>query len=280
MRRLAKATLLELKLLARDPVTVVFTLALPVIVLYVLGQVFGNKASPTVYRGVGAMNFYVPAYVALAVASMGLVGLPVHLAGYRERGILKRFRASDVPIWSIIGAQVVVTAVAGLASSLIVWGAAVMSYSIEFPKQPLLVVVAFLLAALCFGFVGVLLGALMPNARAAQGAGIILWFVMMMIGGAGPPPEVLGSTLGNFSNLTPLKHVVVLIQDPWLGWGWNMRETMIVSAITAGSAALGFLILRYPQWLSIPRRLTTRVVRGNRGPAPRKSSPRPSAGGV
>ena len=90
MRYLLKSTALELKLLARDPVTVVFTLALPVIVLYVLGQVFGNTAKPNFYRGVGPMNFYVPAYLGLAVASMGLIGLPVHLAGYRERGILKR----------------------------------------------------------------------------------------------------------------------------------------------------------------------------------------------
>jgi ABC-2 type transport system permease protein len=260
MRSLAKATMLELKLLARDPVTVVFTLALPVIVLYVLGQVFGNKANPGVYRGVGAMDFYVPAYIALAVASMGLIGLPVHLAGYRERGILKRFRASDVPIWSIIGAQVVVTAVAGIVSSLIVWGAAILSYNIEFPKQPLLVLAAFVLAVLCFGFIGVLLGALMPNARAAQGAGIILWFVMMMIGGAGPPPEVLGSTLGSVANLIPLKHVVVLIQDAWLGWGWNAKEMVIVTAMIAGSAVLGFLILRYPQWSSMPRLLVVRLV--------------------
>jgi ABC-2 type transport system permease protein len=272
MSRLAKATLLELRLLARDPVTVIFTLALPVIVLYVLGQVFGNTPNPRVYRGVGAMNFYVPAYVALAVASMGLVGLPVHLAGYRERGILKRFRASDVPIWSIVGAQVVVTVLAGLLASLIVWMAAVVSYSVDLPKQPLLVVAAFLLGAVCFGFIGVLIGALLPTARAAQGAGIILWFVMMMIGGSGPPPEVLGQTLRAISDVTPLKHVVVLIQDPWLGFGWNTNEALIVVAMLLASAALGFLILRYPHWLSLPRGLRRAARKGGQA-SPTRHAP-------
>lgn len=248
MRYLLKATVLELKLLARDPVTVVFTLALPVIVLYVLGQVFGNTAKPNFYRGVGAMNFYVPAYIGLAVASMGLIGLPVHLAGYRERGILKRFRASDVPIWSIVGGQIIVTVVAGAIGSVILWIASIVSFHVAFPKEPLLVVVAFLLAALCFGAIGVLLGTVLPGARAAQGAGIILWFVMMMVGGAGPPPEVLGQTLRAVGDVTPLQHVVVLIQDPWLGFGWNMTETIIVVAMAVACVGLTALLLKYPYW--------------------------------
>ena len=250
MRFLAKSTWLELKLLARDPVTVVFTLALPVIVLYVLGAVFGNTPNPRIYRGVGAMDYYVPAYFALAVASMGLIGLPVHLAGYRERGILKRFRASDVPIWSVVSGQVVVTIVAGIAGSALLWVAAIASYHVALPKQPLLVLPAFLLGALCFGAIGVLLGVVLPSARAAQGAGIILWFVMMMVGGSGPPQEVLGDTLRTVASLTPLRHVVVLIQDPWLGFGWNNKEMLIVSAFLLGSAAIAFLVLRYPHALS------------------------------
>jgi ABC-2 type transport system permease protein len=264
VRALAKATVLELKLLARDPVTVVFTLALPVIVLYVLGQVFGNHARPNFYRGVGPMNYYVPAYIGLAIASMGLIGLPVHLAGYRERGILKRFRASDVPIWSVIGGLVVVTVVAGLVASVILWIAAIFSYNVEFPKDPLLVLVAFLLASMCFGAIGVLLGSVLPGARAAQGAGIILWFVMEMVGGAGPPPEVLGQTLQSIGSVTPLSHVIVLIQDPWLGFGWNTTETVIVVAFTLGSAGLTYLLLKYPYWPLMIRGLFIRSNRSNR----------------
>ncbi|HET9780887.1 MAG TPA: ABC transporter permease [Candidatus Dormibacteraeota bacterium] len=248
MRYLLKSTVLELKLLARDPITVVFTLALPVIVLYVLGAVFGNTPNPRYYRGVGAMDFYVPAYIGITIASMGVIGLPVHLAGYRERGILKRFRASDVPIWSIIGGQLVVTVVAGAVGSLIVWLAGTATYHVAFPKAPILVLAAFLLAALCFGAIGVLLGTVLPGARAAQGAGIILWFVMMMVGGAGPPYEVLGRSLQVLGDAEPLRHVVILIQDPWLGFGWNTSEMLVAIAITAACAGLSYLLLKYPYW--------------------------------
>jgi ABC-2 type transport system permease protein len=248
MRWLLKSTVMELKLLARDPMTVVFTLALPLIVLYVLGAVFGNNPNPLYYRGVGAMNFYVPAYIGLAVASMGLIGLPVHLASYRERGVLKRFRASDVPVWAILGGQIVVTVIAGAIGSLILWIGSMISYNVELPKAPLLVLLAFVLAALCFGSIGVLLGTVLPGARAAQGAGIILWFVMMMVGGAGPPYEVLGDTLRAVGDFTPLRHAVTLIQDPWLGFGWNGRETVVVAVVTLACAGLTYLLLKYPYW--------------------------------
>lgn len=246
MRALARATLLELKLLARDPLTAVFTLALPLAVLYVLGAVFGNAPDPRYYRGAGPMNYYVPAYIGLATASLGLVALPVHLAGYRERGILKRFRASDVPLWSVLGGQVASTVVAGLAGSLVLWVAAVLTYRVALPVQPLLVCAAFFFAALCFGAVGVLLGTLLPTARAAQGAGVILWFVMMMVSGPGPPIEVLNGTLRTVAGALPLRHVVLLLQDPWLGFGWNWAEMLVVLCITAGSGAFALLLLRYP----------------------------------
>ncbi len=254
MRYLAKSTVLELKLLMRDPVTMVFTLALPVIVLYVLGAVFGNTPNPEVYRGVGPMDFYLPAYIGLALASMAFIGLPVHLASYRERGILKRFRASDVPLWTVVGGQLLVTVIAGVVGSAILFGAAILSYDIAMPKQPALVGLAFLISAVSLGLVGVLLGAIMPNARAAQGAGVILWFVMMMLGGAGPPQEVLTETLRMIGRLTPLKHVVTLLQDPWFGFGWNATECLVVIGFGVVSGALAFLVLRYPNALRFTNR--------------------------
>ena len=74
MRMLLKLTLVELKLFVREPITMVFTFALPLIFLFVLGGVFKNTPDPDVYRGVGAMNYYTPAYIGLVIASIAVVG--------------------------------------------------------------------------------------------------------------------------------------------------------------------------------------------------------------
>ncbi len=97
MRMLARMSWLELKLFMREPLTALFALVLPLLVLFVMGGVFGNEAEVDVYRGVGAMDYYVPAYVALVTASVGLISVPAHMAGNRERGVLKRYHASSMP---------------------------------------------------------------------------------------------------------------------------------------------------------------------------------------
>ncbi len=245
MRTLAETTWLELKLFAREPLTVIFTLALPILVLYVLGGVFGNTPDDSTFRGVGPMTYYVPAYVGLVIASMGLIGLPVHLAGYRERGVLRRFRASSMPLWCVLGAQLVVTLVACVVGSALVLGLAGLTYDVGSPTSPTGVFVAFVVSAMAFAAFGILLGAVMPTARAAQGAGILLWFLMMMIAGAGPPPEVLPTALTRIADFTPLKHVIVALQDPWLGFGLNLAELGIVTGVLFGCGALALRLFRW-----------------------------------
>jgi len=67
MTSLLKMTWVETKLFLREPVTVLFTFALPLMILYVLGGVFGNEANPggngglVVYGGYGPTNWFTPA---------------------------------------------------------------------------------------------------------------------------------------------------------------------------------------------------------------------------
>ncbi len=237
---------IELKLFLRDPITVVFTLALPPLVLYVLAEVFGNTPDPdgTVFRGFGPTDYYVPAYVALVVASLGLIGLPVHLASYRERGVLRRFQAARLPVRALLSSQLVVLVVGVAAGSVLLIVLAKATYSIVWPASWLGVGFAVAVGTLAFAAIGVLLGAVMPTARAAQGIGILLWFTMQMVSGAGPPPEVLSPALNRVGDFLPLSHLVVALQDPWLAGPVNWTEMALLAAIGIVSAAFAGVALR------------------------------------
>jgi ABC-2 type transport system permease protein len=250
MRTLLKLSWVEIKLFVREPITVIFTLALPVIFLFVMGGVFGNEADTgdggmVVFRGVGPLDYYIPAYFALVMMAIGTVALPVHLAGYRERGILRRLRASSISIWSVLGSQLIVSFIIAVIGSLLILVMGLLVYSPNIPQSPGLIIPAFLLGLLCFAALGFFLGAVLPSTRSAQGLGLILFFVMMILGGAGPPPEVLTGAMDIVGKITPLRHVIIMLQDPSLGFGWNQNASLIVVGVTMVLTGLAYRFFRW-----------------------------------
>ena len=245
MRTLVKLSWVEVKLFIREPITVVFTLALPIIFLFVMGGVFGNTPDPGFYRGVGAMDYYVPAYFGLVISAIGLVALPVHLAAYRERGVLRRLRASSISIGLLLGSQLIVSFMITVMGSVLVMVLAMIVHSTGLPELPGLLVGAFVLGNLCFVALGFFLGAVLPSTRSAQGLGLILFFVMLILGGAGPPPEVLTGAMEIIGKIMPLRHVILMLQDPWLGFGWHGSASIIVAGITVVAALLSARFFRW-----------------------------------
>ncbi|APA98352.1 ABC transporter permease [Nocardia seriolae] len=244
MNAIRSLSRIEVKLFLREPISVVFTLALPPLVLYVLAEVFGNTPDPHgTFRGVGPITYYVPAYLGLVAASLGVIGVPVHLASYRERGVLRRFQAARVPVGALLISQLVVLLAGMIAGSALLLGLAQLLYHIRWPADWFGVVLAAGVGILAFTAIGVLLGVLMPTARAAQGIGILLWFLMQMLCGAGPPAEVLSPALRRIGSALPLHYLVLALQDPWLGKGINWTAMAILSAVTllAGGWAAAWL---------------------------------------
>jgi ABC-2 type transport system permease protein len=245
MSALLKLTWVELKLFIREPITVVFTLALPVIFLFVMGGVFGNTPNPDIYRGVGAMDYYMPSYFGLIMMAVGTVSLPGHLASYRERGVLRRFRASSFSIWSVLGSQMLVSFVISIIGSILIMILGKAVYNPDWPVYIGYLLLAYLLCTVCFTCFGLFLGAVLPSARSAQGVGMLLFFVMMILGGAGPPPEVMTGAMQWIGKLTPLHWVIYTLQDPWLGFGWHTNASLIVGGITVVSAGLAARFFRW-----------------------------------
>ncbi len=248
MRTLFKLTWVEIKLFVREPITVVFTLALPIIFLVVMGGVFGNEPSTgakIIYRGVGAMDYYMPSYYGLIMMAIGTVALPVHLSGYRERGVLRRFRASSFSVWSVLGSQMMVSFVIAIVGSILITIVGIVTYHPHLPVYPWQLAAAFVIAAICFTCFGFFLGAVLPSTRSAQGIGLILFFVMMIVGGAGPPPEVLTGPMRIVGEITPLHWVIFMLQNPWLGFSWHTNASLITAGVTVVSAGLAARFFRW-----------------------------------
>jgi ABC-2 type transport system permease protein len=236
MKTLAKLTWIEVKLFAREPIAVVFAFAFPLVVLLVLAGVFGEP--DTALEGFTGIDYYVPGYLAVVIASIGLIALPVHVASLRERGVLRRLRASSVSMTGVFGAQTAVHIAIAVLGGAVLLVAASLVYDVRAPSSVAGVALGFGVGALSFVALGLLLGSLAPTARAAQAVGLVLFFPMWLLSGAGPPRGVMTQTMRQLSDVLPLTRVVTAIQEPWLGTGSNLSELVVLSVLFAAAVAL------------------------------------------
>jgi len=252
MGPLAKLTVTEFRLFLREPITVVFTLALPLMILYILGGVFGNEANgssgpdvPVVYRGFGATTWYTAAYAAIAVSGFTLISVPTHLVEYRETGVLRRFRASAVPRWMVLTSQFLNSLVIATIGAAILLAVALLGTDVDPAASWAGFAVAYAIGAVALVCLGLALGTVMPTARAAQSAGLVLWFMLLLICGGGPPPEVLPQALRTLGQWLPLSPIIEMLQEPWLTGGWAWSPSLIVVGIAGGSAAVAWFLFRW-----------------------------------
>lgn len=244
IRTFARMTWVEMKLFVREPLALVFAFAFPLVVLVVLIASFPNTPDAEGFGGIRPSDYYLAGYIAVVIATIGLVTLPVHVASYRERGILRRFRASSVPLWSVAAAQVAVGVVMSAVGAVVLIGAGTSIYGAGLPVSVGPVLVLFLLGTLAFLAIGFLIGSVTRTARGGQALGMILFFPMWLLSGAGPPPEILGEGMRTVMDVLPLTHVVRAIQDPWVGAAPRGMDVAILLGILLVAGVLSIRRLR------------------------------------
>jgi ABC-2 type transport system permease protein len=228
-----KLTWLELKLFVREPLAVLFTLGFPLVFMFVIAGVFniGPGGSGNPFRGVGGAEYYVVSNIGVVIGAMGLIALPVHMAAYVERGILRRFRASSVPVGAVVLAQALVSFIVAIAATAVLLLAARPVYTYHLPHSLPGVVIGFVIGLLSFLAIGLLIAGLFPSTRSAQGVGFIAFFPLWLLSGAGPPIAVLPDTMRHLADFLPLAYAVRALQDPWFGYGITEKNLVILVGI-------------------------------------------------
>jgi ABC-2 type transport system permease protein len=235
MRSLLRLAITEMKLFVREPMVLTFVFAFPVLTVLILGGVFDDD-DPN-FEGALPSDYYVAAYIGVVIAAIGLVMLPVHLASYRERGVLRRFDVSRYPRWALPAAWILVAMVITVLAVAVLLVTAQLVYGLPEPDNVLGVVGGTLLGAFAFISIGIALGMALPSARSAQGLGMLLFFPFFLLGGAGPPPDAMGEPMSSIADVVPLTHVVRSIQEPWLDLGSPTGHLAVLAALAVLATA-------------------------------------------
>jgi ABC-2 type transport system permease protein len=222
MRGLGRLFVMQFKLYLREPVAFFFSLAYPALLLLLFGYIYGNEPD-LAFWGVnfGTVDASVPAYAGIIIGTVALMGIPIDTAASRETGVLRRYRATPLRPAVYLLASVAVYLMIALLGMAILVVTGKLVFGLRIAGSWLNVLAAITLSALSFYSLGYLIASLVPTARAAQAVGMVIFFPMMFLSGAGMPLQLLPESLRKVSDFLPLSYVVRLIQGLWFGELWR-----------------------------------------------------------
>jgi ABC-2 type transport system permease protein len=243
MNQMRALILTEAKLVFREPITWLAAIALPTVILLIFGNVFGTSEPDPALGGLRFIEVFVPSLVVITVGTLGIQTLPIRLATYREKGVLRRLSTTPVRPVRLLIAQLAIYMTTAVIALVLLVAVANLAFGVPLPRQPLYYVAAFLLGMGSLFAIGLLVAALAPSSRAATAVAIPMFFVVMFLGGVYLPRVYLPDILVTIGDFTPPG--VQGLQDAWLGTVPQVAPLLGMGLLTV---VVGVLAVRLFRW--------------------------------
>lgn len=238
----ARLTFMEFKLMMREFVVPLLVLVLPVGLLLGFGfQPGGRQADPNL--GGQTTAAYIAAIGAgICVAVLGLNVLPATLAGYREKGVLRRMATTPVRPVVLLAAQLAVYAAAALFTVVVLVVAGNALFGTPYPRHVPGFLASVVLGLAALFAIGLLIAALAPSGKAGQTIGMVVFFPSLFLAGVYVPREMMPAVLRNIGDYSPLGAALKTMRDSWTGSRPNVAQLVVLAAyaVVAGLAAARF----------------------------------------
>jgi ABC-2 type transport system permease protein len=232
-------TRMETKLFFREPVFPLLVLALPVLLVVGFGLIPGFGDPSADLGGQGGTEYIASLGVGIVFAILGLSILPSTLATYRERGVLRRLRATPVRPQLLLGAELTLVGAASVVAVGLLVAVGALGFGVAVPRNLAGFALAVVLGAVALLSIGLLIAAVAPTAKAASAIGMVAFFPSAFLAGIYVPRDSFSPLLQHVSDATPLGAAIESVRTTWQG-GWPhpvQLVTMVAWALVAAAVA-------------------------------------------
>lgn len=236
----------ELMLSLRGMDMVIFGIAMPVVITFILGIIYGSKPA---YDG-AEYTFMAQSFGAVAsigVCASGVMGLPLVVSDYRNKKLLKRFKVTPISPSLILLVQVTINALYSAISLILVYGTAALFFGYRMDGSFIVFLGAFFLVMISIYSLGMMVGGVAPNTKIANLLCCLLYFPMLIFSGATLPYEIMPSLLQKISNIMPLTQGIKLLKAASLGLSVNNVFSSVIIMILLAVLCIAISI-RFFRW--------------------------------
>ena len=247
MNGFSRLTIVETKLFLRERVAALALFGLPVSLVIGFGLIPGfGKPQKGLSDQIGT-EYIAGLGVAIVLATLGLNGVPMVIAQYRERGILRRLGVTPVRPLTLLVAKLSVYAVVAILSVALVVAVTRIVFHVPVPVRFGWFVLSLLLGIAALFALGMLVAGVAPTARSATGLGWLLFFPNMFLAGVYLPTEEMSAGMRQVGNFTPLGAALHAVRDSWMGVTPRPEYLGIMAAYAVIAVAVSTRFFRWEQ---------------------------------
>ena len=236
----------EFILSIRDMNLLFFGIGFSLLFTVVLGLIMGTKPA---FDG-AAFSFMEQSFggiISIGIAATGLMGLPIVLADYRHRKILKRYQVTPVSPMKLLVVQLVVNLIYAVASLVLVYGVCALCFGVRIRGSIGLFIGAYLLVLVSIYSIGMMIASIAPNIKTANLLCSLFYFPMLLLSGATLPYEIMPGFMQKAMDFLPLTQGIKLLKAASLGLpADNMLVPVIV--MLALTVVCTVLSLKFFRW--------------------------------
>lgn len=235
----------ELTLSVRDMNIPLFGIIQPIIVAVVIGFL-GNKPA---FEGAGYtfLQQSFGALASLAICATGLMGLPLVLADYRHKKILRQFMVTPISPAQMLIAQFLISFIVSLVSLASIYLICKLLWGYEMTGSAASFFLIYLLVVYSIFSIGMMIASVAPNIKTASLLCVVLYFPMFFFSGATIPYEIMPEFAQKIMNILPLTHGIKLLKAAALGLPLDRLTTSLLVLCGTGTLCT-FLSIRFFQW--------------------------------
>ena len=245
MKKFAKLYWIEQKLAFRSADTMIFGIAMPLGVLFLIAVVAGQKTA-----GGSSYTFLESAFaslIAVGICACAFMGLPLTIADYRDKKILKHFFVTPCSPVRMLGANVLCSAVMAILSAVAVVLVSVFVFGYRMQGNVLVSVGMWFLTLISMLSIGLLMASLCRTVKAVNAITSLVYFPMLFLSGATIPFELFPEGLQKVASVLPLTQGIKLMKEASMGIQTEgfMWRVALLTGITVVCTLISVRIFRW-----------------------------------
>ena len=239
MKRFLSMYRVEQKIFFRSPDVILFCLAMPLVVFFVITMITGEKNAAD-----SGLTYLQSAYVSLSTVGIccsAFMSIPITVVELRAQGILRRMYCSPCSPARLLACDTLCSGVIAALSTLILTVAAVVFFGYRMPGNVLAYIAVWLLTMLSMFSIGLMVASLCRTTKSMNVATSLLYFPMLLFSGATIPAEVFPGALRAVAGWMPLGVGIKLLKSVSMGYYDRMATpvlTLIAIAVICGTIAV------------------------------------------